>query len=151
MVISQDPNIEGIGNMYEIKFSASQLRDIFMKDLYSLFDIIFWHRGQLLNNIGINNAYLYVWHDELAESIRFSLVTLGKKPPFGCRLNYVPHLEPILRSYTASTGLYVNDYTIIDSMYFNNQEDLCEKLILDVFMKRLGVNSRPKLNKTYRN
>ncbi len=91
-------------NLWSLSFSADKLPSA--ADLTRFIDAAVNVRRSQADNIGVKPATFYLWHDEQAGQLRFSVARcLPDSLPFGCAVAPADAADEIIGNYLASSSV----------------------------------------------
>jgi hypothetical protein len=101
IVVDDDVNFEAIQNMWSFSLTSHQIRSITLNDVVEFIDAIVASRLEQIRRRRLPQMVLYFWCDEMANQLRFSMVSVktSVKLPFGCPVNPSLGSPDIARQY----------------------------------------------------
>lgn len=131
-------------NMWAISFDNAIIKQITIDKLLQFTDNLLNQRKQQLSALNVYcGVIFYMWFDEMASQLRFSMISgLNKTLPFGCQLNIVDSRNTILAQFLQSQHNSEIGWDelkeIINQTDEHDDDDPEKPFILDVFVKILN-------------
>ncbi|OPA73688.1 hypothetical protein BVG16_26710 [Paenibacillus selenitireducens] len=110
-----DLDEEIANNMWHISSNIELIKALTLKDYRDFFNrVIQNRRDQIIDSTQNHGMIFYLWFDQLACQLRFSLISdLHKKLPFQCDLEILKHMDDIILAFLNSPfhdGLPIEGY-----------------------------------------
>ncbi len=114
-------------NMWGISLDASIAKKITVKDISLFVDSLVYKLQQYMLNTNFSYPItFYLWFDEMANQLRFNIVSGHiKNLPFGCNVEIIDSYQPILEAFVTSkyhAGIPFNE-VVIEDLDFDEDEE----------------------------
>lgn len=130
----EDLNEEISHNMWRISLGQELASQINTNEFVDFFNRVIDNRQNQLRSLnGKQGMIFYLWFDWMAIQLRFNLISsIHQKLPFGCELELLDSMEPIIEEFLA--------YPFLNGLPIEGYSDGSEEkpYVLKVYIKKLN-------------
>lgn len=130
----EDLDKEISNNMWRISLEQELASRININDFVDFFSMVIDNRqNQIKVSSGQHGMTFYLWFDRMASQLRLNLIsTIHQRLPFGCELELLDRMEPILYEFLA--------YPFLNGLPIEGYSDGSDEkpYVLKVYVKKLN-------------
>lgn len=106
ITVNGDVDVEARQNMWSFSLTPDQIGTLKTDDVVQFIEAIITSRSEQINKRHLPKMVIYCWYDEMANQLRFSMVSVrnGVKLPFRCPVNSTDSITDVVSRYLTLGG-----------------------------------------------